>query len=269
MARIRTIKPEFWQSEALASVSEHARLLAIALLNHADDCGYFLANVSLVRAACFPFDEHSKKVLGSLQELSKIGYIDIRECDGKPIGRVLKFIEHQRIDKPQKSKLEAVYLQFPRENSDSKNVPGMIQERSENIQRLEQGTGNREQGNGTVFCSEPAIANSEQDFKPENCTFPKFPTSGAIKTWEATTAMLAEWQAVYPAVNIPEQHRRAHAWVMANIAKRKTATGMPKFLNTWFANHQDKSSNQKTFVPASKNLSNGDMLAAALKGGSQ
>lgn len=148
MARIRTIKPEFWQNESLANVSLHAKLLAIALLNHADDEGYFLASAPLVRAACFPFDEDSKNVLGSLKELSSIGYIEVRECAGKRVGIVCKFLTHQRIDKPQKSKLKSIFI----ENcSDSKNVPGTLQERSKNAPawNREQGTGKgKEQGEG-------------------------------------------------------------------------------------------------------------------------
>ena len=111
MARIRTIKPEFWQNEQLASVGLHARLLAIALLNHADDKGLFLANPQLVRAACFPFEEDSKNVLGSLRDLSRIGYIEVRDCGGKQVGRICKFLDHQRIDKPQKSKLVDIFAE--------------------------------------------------------------------------------------------------------------------------------------------------------------
>lgn len=140
MARIRTIKPEFWQNESLAKVSLHAKLLAIALLNHADDEGFFLANAALVRAACFPFDDDSKNVLGSLQELSRIGYIEVRECGDKTVGVVCKFAAHQRIDKPQKSKLKTI---FAEEFIDSRNIPGTFQESSENAPRR-----NREQGTG-------------------------------------------------------------------------------------------------------------------------
>jgi hypothetical protein len=146
MARIRTIKPEFWQNEQLAGISFHARLLAIALLNHADDKGLFLANPQLVRAACFPFEEDSKNVLGSLQELSRIGYIEVRDCSGKQVGRICKFLEHQRIDKPQKSKLVDVFAAKHEGNGDSESVPGIVLEDSGNIPRPE---GNGKEGNGS------------------------------------------------------------------------------------------------------------------------
>ena len=154
MPRIRTIKPEFWTNEQLALLSLHARLLAIALLNFSDDEGYFLGNASLVRASCFPFEDCSKNVLGSLQELSRVGYIEVRECSGKTVGKVVKFREHQRIDKPQTSKLMPLFhsvapaktQENDSEKSDSKNIPGTFQESSGKTIRLEQG---KEQGKGT------------------------------------------------------------------------------------------------------------------------
>jgi hypothetical protein len=159
MARIRTIKPEFWQNEQLAGLPEHARLLAIALLNHSDDEGYFVASPQLVRAACFPFEEHSKNVLRSIHDLSGIGYIEVLDCGEKAVGWVCKFLQHQRIDKPQKSKLSELFqsTKIKKTNATdefqehSKNIPRTIEDHSGTGQRLEQGTGNREmeQGNGT------------------------------------------------------------------------------------------------------------------------
>lgn len=153
MARIRTIKPEFWQNAELAALSEHARLLAIALLNHSDDAGYFKANPFLVRAACAPFDDDSEKIRGSLLDLSAIGFIEVRTEAAKEIGCVCKFLDHQRIDKPAPSKLEAEFNAIERAGDSvldhSKNVLGGFDEDSKNTQRLEQGTGNREQGNGS------------------------------------------------------------------------------------------------------------------------
>jgi hypothetical protein len=145
MARIRTIKPEFWQNEDIASLSEHARLLAIAILNFCDDEGFFLANPSLVRANCFPFQEDSRNIPGSLQELSAIGYVEIRDCSGKAIGRVVKFLAHQRIEKAQKSKLASMFLKKEltdnQENASSSDnsatIPGTIQEFSGNGHGLE------------------------------------------------------------------------------------------------------------------------------------
>ena len=68
MARIRTIKPEFWRNEALSNISSEACLLAIGLLNHCDDEGYFNANPKLVESDVFPLRNLSNTTTVLLRE---------------------------------------------------------------------------------------------------------------------------------------------------------------------------------------------------------
>ena len=56
MARIRTIKPEFWEDEKLAKLPVHARLLFIGTWNFADDNGALLANPVLMKSHIFPYE---------------------------------------------------------------------------------------------------------------------------------------------------------------------------------------------------------------------
>jgi len=104
--RIRTIKPEFWENEELAQLSPDCQLLAIGLLNHADDEGYFNANTRLIKAKIFPLRDPKKTIIDMLNELDGCY---IRQCfgsDGKPYGFVLNFKKHQRIDRPKPSKIK-------------------------------------------------------------------------------------------------------------------------------------------------------------------
>jgi len=141
MARIRTIKPEFWQNEHLARLCPESRLLAIALLNHADDHGYFVATHQIVRAACFPFDEDSSNVRRGLDELSNIGWIKVRKApDGRLLGKVVNFKVHQRVDRPQPSKIADIFKQIQGFDECSSNVRRTLDDCS----AQEQGTGNRE-----------------------------------------------------------------------------------------------------------------------------
>lgn len=104
MARIRTIKPEFWTDEDMSEVSEAACLLAIGLLNYADDEGYFNANPKLIKAAIFPIREQSGSIPVLLRELSSVGYISLFSGhDGKIYGLVNNFAKHQVINKAKKS----------------------------------------------------------------------------------------------------------------------------------------------------------------------
>lgn len=106
MARIRTIKPEFYQDEDLAQVSEPAFILAAGLLNHADDEGYFKAHHGLIKAAVFPLREPSVSIHEMLIELSDVGYIRLFEgSDRKQYGVIVNFLQHQRVNRPTPSRI--------------------------------------------------------------------------------------------------------------------------------------------------------------------
>jgi hypothetical protein len=124
MSRIRTIKPDFWRDEALSSVSAEAALLAIGLLNHSDDEGFFNANPKLIEADVFPLRELSSSITVLLRELSKIGYLTMfLGSDGKKYGMVTNFAKHQVINKPRQSKIKGL-CSLPEEyGSDTVDVP--------------------------------------------------------------------------------------------------------------------------------------------------
>lgn len=107
MARIRTIKPDFWRDEKLSTISAEAALLAIGLLNHADDDGYFNANIKLIEADVFPLRELSRSCTVLLQELHSIGYIALFSgTDDKRYGQIVNFDKHQVINKKNSSKIK-------------------------------------------------------------------------------------------------------------------------------------------------------------------
>ena len=111
MARIRTIKPEFWRHEDLSELPEATHLLAAALLNYADDEGYFNANPKLVQAECCPLRELSVNIHDSLNQLVSIAYLALGTGeDGKRYGHILNFKEHQRINRPTESKINKLSI---------------------------------------------------------------------------------------------------------------------------------------------------------------
>jgi hypothetical protein len=135
MSRIRTIKPEFWSHPIIGRLEDGVKTLALALLNFADDEGYFLADPILIRNFARPFDEDSTNTRHYLDVLSNIGWIEVKNgSDHGQIGRVVNFKKHQKIDRPSASKI-MIYF-------DSTNPRRILSDGS----LLEQGTGNREQG---------------------------------------------------------------------------------------------------------------------------
>ena len=104
MARIRSIKPEFWTSAQLLECSTNARLLFIGTWTFADDAGRHPWSAKQVKAEIFPADNFAEKqVLGWLIELETNGLIVRYSFEGKEFFYIAGW-KHQRIDKPQSPK---------------------------------------------------------------------------------------------------------------------------------------------------------------------
>ena len=107
MARIRTIKPEFWTSEQVMECSTSARLLFIGLWNFCDDAGRMVLSCKRIKAQIFPSDEiNGDAVRRMIDELSTTGLINIYLVDGKEYLQVTGW-HHQKIDRPRTSELPA------------------------------------------------------------------------------------------------------------------------------------------------------------------
>ena len=96
MPRIRTIKPEFFSHEELASKSPHARLLAIGLLTLADCEGRLRWVPMQVHSQVFPW-EATVKIEELLGELLDVGYLFHYEVEGKRYVEIVNFTKHQRL----------------------------------------------------------------------------------------------------------------------------------------------------------------------------
>lgn len=100
MARIRSIKPEFWTSEQVMECSPMARLLFIGIWNFCDDAGNHVASPRTIKANVLPGDDiGSSNVQRMLDELYENGLIDYYVVDSKRYLHVTGW-HHQRIDKP-------------------------------------------------------------------------------------------------------------------------------------------------------------------------
>ncbi len=66
-----------------------------------------------------------------------------------------------------------------------------------------------------------------------------FPTSGKTTSWDLTQTKLDEYADSYPHLDLLAECRKARQWCIDNVAKRKTAAGMSKFLNGWLSRAQN------------------------------
>lgn len=100
MARIRSIKPEYWTSEQVVECSPMARLLFIGLWNFCDDNGVHPASAKRAKMEVFPSDDLTEGAVKKLiDELLTTGLLAKFEVDGKSYWNVTGW-HHQKIERP-------------------------------------------------------------------------------------------------------------------------------------------------------------------------
>ncbi|HRP64274.1 MAG TPA: hypothetical protein PK400_13320 [Phycisphaerales bacterium] len=101
MARIRTIKPEFFRHEGLqdleiANPGAYPMLVFAGLWGHCDKAGRFEWKPRTLKLDILPFLEFDMEK--TLMLLAEAGEIHRYEADGKTYGEVPSFVKHQRIN---------------------------------------------------------------------------------------------------------------------------------------------------------------------------
>lgn len=122
MGRIRSIKPEFPQSETTGALSRDARLLFIQLWTIVDDEGRARAASRMLASLLYPYDDDARDLIdGWLAELEANDCIRRYVVDGSSYLEIVNWLKHQKIDHASKSRLPAYSddLAKPREPSRS------------------------------------------------------------------------------------------------------------------------------------------------------
>lgn len=107
MARIRTIKPEFWTDETIVKLPFEARLLFIGLWNFADDGGSLEYSPDRIKMQILPADSDCD-VTALVDLLAAADLIEYwLSDDGKKVLSIKNWIKHQKIDNPSKKTIRS------------------------------------------------------------------------------------------------------------------------------------------------------------------
>ena len=101
MARIRTIKPQFWDDAKIGRIPRDARLLYIGLWTFADDLGVVIADPVWLKSKIFPYDRIQIQQLEAwLGLLEKTGFISLLSVKSESFYYLPTFSRHQIINRP-------------------------------------------------------------------------------------------------------------------------------------------------------------------------
>lgn len=223
MARIRTIKPEFFTSEDIVSLSPLARLLYVAIWCEADKEGRLVWKPLTFKLRYLPADDCDIKAL--CQEIIDRGLVTLY---GEGYAVIPAFAAHQHIN-PRES---ASQLPEPVANVTRKSRVGARQARVGTGANLDVDAQGGREGKG----KEGDSAEPQRDSTPIVVSIPLVDGTDH----QIHESALPEWKAAYPGVDVVQQLHSMRSWCIANPTKRKTTRGVGAFVVRWLAAAQDK-----------------------------
>ncbi len=233
MARIRSIKPEFPQSESMGNVSRGARLFFVMLWTLCDDSGRARASSRMLASLLYPYDDGqdghelttAADVEAWLRELEREGCVVRYVVDGAHYVQVSNWLNHQKIDRPSASK-------FPTFDESSRILANHREPSSEDQgrdqgSRIKEGSASESPDGDPPPSAEPKEKKPKREKRPD-LTFDQWlatipddadivPVDDPLWSWWETQRLPFEW--------------RPLAWA----AFEQKYTGKPKRYADWLA----------------------------------
>lgn len=151
MARIRTVKPEFWTDEKVVECSIPARLLFIGLFNFANDMGCLERSPKRLKMQIFPADMIDCEPL--IGELITHGLLTEYSVNDVSYLQIKGFLKHQKINRPSASKIplppELTESGGKKQEPPSTNQGGLSEDSMNSQGGLTDGKGREGKGKGS------------------------------------------------------------------------------------------------------------------------
>lgn len=215
MARIRSIKPEYFDDPDVGQLSAEAALVFVGLWTQADREGRLIDDYRRLKVRLRPFSTCDFNAI--LAELVDAGFLIRYQSEaGVRLLQVRTFGKHQHCHKDEKASIypEPTENQKSAGNPPAKTPVSCLLSLGSDHLSLED-------------CGEAASPPSP----PPVLSFAV--TGRGAKSWDLTQAYLADLQRDYEHVPVLAECRKASAWLKANPGRTKTAKGMPAFLVGW------------------------------------
>ena len=234
----RILKESICSSDTIDGLSWFEEVFFYRLIVNCDDFGRFDARPAVLKARLFPLKERItlKDVSNALSKLADIGIVRLYECDSKPYLYLPTWRVHQT-PRAAKSKFPS-----PDEHLKSSEI---------NCNQLQANApvfvfDNRD----TIFDNRESRIDSSAE--PENPP----PAQDVLITLQLNTgeeypilrSYADEMQKLYPAADVFQSLQEMKAWLINNPERRKTKTGIKRFINFWLSKEQNKPKNASKFA---------------------
>lgn len=219
----RIIKESICRSEEIDSLSWFEEVLFYRLIVSCDDYGRYDGRVAIIKGSCFPLKNvTAKDIEKALNKLSAVGLVRVYEAQGRPYLQLVTWEQHQNV-RAKKSKypsFDETCIQMYSDESKSSRNPIQSESKTESI-------------SNTIICSE--LKQSELE-EPPIITL-------LLNTGDEYSVLqtdVDEWFELYPAVDVMQELRNMKGWLKENKKRRKTASGIRRFITGWLQRKQNE-----------------------------
>lgn len=247
MAERRMFSRRVIDNDSFIDMPATARLLYYDLGMRADDEGFVDNPKSIARLTGASKDDLNVLASKGFIMLFKSGVIVLRHW------RLNNYIRPDRLT-------ESIYKRERGELTEDENgiytlLPNAEEYITGNCQSNDvQVTGKRLTYDGQVTDTRPSSGSIDKnrigkgsavEDRTDDCTEPEAVAVLSIplndKTeYPVTQSDIDKWQELYPAVDVLQQLRAMRGWCDANPSRRKTKTGIRRFINSWLSREQDR-----------------------------
>lgn len=218
MARIRTIKPEFFEDENIAEqLSDQLKLLWIGIWTLCDRDGKMEDRPKFIESKVFPYNKIN--IEDALNKLHNLGYIQRYAVQEKKYIKSKNFLKYQK-PHPKESSWNIPDPEI------SPEIPGMSRVKVGEVQRL----------NGLmdkwINGAKENLGRDESGDKPPPVEFNK-----SLGAFHVPTSKLDLWKETYTAIEVQNEIKKAGVWAAANPKKAKG--NWERFLVGWLSRSHD------------------------------
>ena len=280
----RIIKESICTSEEIDSLSPLEEIFFYRLMVNCDDYGCMDARPRILGSRLFPLKKISEVfVISALNKLQSEGLIELYKVGNRPYLHMVSWENHQQIrahkhkypfvddENAQMISVDSIGYQMQsfditdNQKWDDINCNQMI---SDDIRCVPKSNPIQSESNPNP---NPLLAQSDDKFTNEldlideevriekKESKPKKKKEEPIDEtpvvfqlllndntmYDVHQSLINELKDLYPNVNIEQEFRNMIGWIKGNPTKKKTRTGIMKFINSWLAKEQNKSGNNQ------------------------
>ena len=236
----RMLKESIKLSPEIDQLSWFEEVLFYRMIVTADDYGCLDGRAAVLKNTLFPTKEEvtKKAIEDGIAKLLKVGLVETYAVGERPYIHLLTFESHQRLrNKNRKYPEPPNEATRSRKNDLTDNCPSIDGQMTDKCPlELELEEELEEKRTRTIYSSELSPDGHNSEPVPDLEAIPLNDGS----EWLPTVDQYAEYQRLYPAVDIQRAFADMRGWSNGNPKRRKTRNGVNRFVNSWLSKEQDR-----------------------------